>query len=223
MRTLTRCSDEKLVPNGIPCVALLHNECHLLTDFLSHYRQLGPISFLIVDDYSTDESLRLLLNQPDVTVFRPKIPTNYATHKAQWRAELLDVYSPNQWCLVPDIDEHLVYLDVEKRSILELILDLERNKSAALLAIMVDMYNDLPLSQHWYEGGGLKRIFPFFDGPRASPFGYCAVTQGRTHRSKFPTPGLYALGGLRWRMFFSDDNDPGREGIEVSIAELLPD
>ena len=204
MRSLAIHSEEKLVPNGIPCVSLVHNEENIINEFLAHYRSLGPISFLIVDDHSTDSTCSILLRQNDVTVFRPILQASYSTQKALWRKELLDQYASNRWCLVPDIDEHLIYTCFERRTILDLIDDLEREHAHGLFSIMVDMYDDRPLSQHKYDGGGLREAFPFFDGPCSLPSGYSLIRKGNRHLRKYPTPEYFATGGLRWRLFFSD-------------------
>lgn len=183
----------------VPCVALTHNEMSILPEFLDHYRRLGPVQFVIVDDRSNDGSRQFLLDQRDVTLFEPKPGSTYAEHKRPWRRELLDVFAPDRWCLVPDIDEHLVFKDHETRKLDALISDLEAEGAEALHCIMLDMYADKPLSEHSYDGGGLLAAFPMTDGPQA----YALLPAPARYRRRYPTPLLLVYGGMRSRLFFS--------------------
>jgi hypothetical protein len=201
--TLRLSRNEKLVQDGIVCLALLHNEAHILPAFLDHYRQFGPVSFLVVDDRSNDGSAELLAAQPDVTVFNPQEGSSYAADKKAWRTELLDHYAPGQWCLVPDIDEHFIYRDMENRPITALIDSLQAEGSQALTCTMIDMYADKPLDAHIFTGGSLSDAFPYFDGDSAAPLGYRMMPQPKRYRAKCPTPSVTAFGGMRERLFFA--------------------
>ena len=199
---LIRKGPDKTVPYGVPCVVLAHNEAHILPDFLSHYRSLGPISFLMVDDHSTDATPDILRRQPDVTVFHPVPGSVYASDKAAWQSQLLDMHADDAWCLVSDIDEHFVYRCMERKSLRQLIRELEREGAEALVTIMVDMYADKPLHDHVYTGGGLLPAFPLFDGPASYPFGYHLWFRSRRYRQRFPSPQFRVKGGMRRRLFF---------------------
>lgn len=183
----------------IPCIALTHNEMAILPEFLEHYRRLGPVQFAIVDDRSDDGSRDFLLGQPDVALFEPKPGSTYAEHKRPWRRELLDLFAIDRWCLVPDIDEFLVFMDYETRGIEALISDLETERSEALHCIMLDMYADKPLADHSYSGGGLVAAFPMTDGPGS----YFLLPAPARYRRKYPAPSLLVYGGMRSRLFFS--------------------
>lgn len=198
MKYLELISGVKAGKNSVLCVALCHNEYNILQEFLDHYRSLGDISFLIVDDRSTDGSKEFLLNQPDVTLFQPSSSSTYQEHKRYWRQELLDLYAEGKWCLVPDIDEHFVYLGMEDKSLSDLITEIENMGGKAMHGIMLDMYSDKPLAEHIYTGCGLRSTFPFFDGPES----YWVMATPLGFRSKFPTPSAMVFGGMRERIFF---------------------
>lgn len=195
---------QKVKDGSVACVALTHNEMPILPDFLEHYRSLGSVSFFIVDDCSDDGSREFLMSQPDVTVFEPKPHSTFAQHKREWRAELLDAFAEGQWCLAPDIDEHLVYRNCETRPLSALLDDLDAEGASALHCIMLDMYADLPLADHEYKGNGLRQAFPLTDGPDA----YLMLPAPRRYRAKYPTPRMLCHGGMRDRVFYRPERKP---------------
>ncbi len=187
--------------SDILCVALAHNEALLLPEFLSHYRSLGVKQFLIVNDRSTDGTDDILSKSPDVTVFTPREGSTYKEHKRFWRAELLDQYCAGKWCVVPDIDEHLVFEGMENRRLPDVVSDLEAEGADAVQATMVDMYSDVPFNEAQYTEGSLTEAFPLFDGP-AHHFRLIAP---RRFRKKYPTPDHIVFGGVRQRLFMPLD------------------
>ncbi|WP_233252553.1 glycosyltransferase family 2 protein [Maritimibacter sp. 55A14] len=198
-------------PQDLACVALAHNELDILPDFLAHYRGLGVRRFLMVDDRSDDGTREFLLEQNGVTLFCPRDGSTYAAHKKQWRCELLDHFANGRWCIAPDIDEHFVYRCSSASALADLVDTLDAEGAEALHCTMVDMYADLPLSEHEYRGGGLLEAFPLFDGPDS----YFMLPAASRFRRKYPTPFMMAYGGMRDRLFF------GRHGIAGRFPRLL--
>ncbi|MFK7903364.1 MAG: glycosyltransferase family 2 protein, partial [Nitratireductor sp.] len=181
-------SGEKIKQNSVFCITLAHNEMNILPDFLAHYRSMGNISFLIVDDHSTDGSLEYLKEQPDVTVFSPVEGSTYSEHKRIWRRDLMNHYCHQEWCLMPDVDEHFVHLGMEERNIHALIEDLEEEGAQTVLTGMLDMYADKPLSEHHYNGGGLRSAFEYFDGQSNDFMSYRLQKVPRRYLANYPTP-----------------------------------
>jgi len=207
---LTQVGPIKVKSGGVICLALAHNEGRIIAEFLAYYRSFGQVSFLIVDDHSNDGSAEYLKNQPDVTLFQPVAGSSYSRHKKRWRSNLLDSFAENKWCLVPDIDEHFVFLDIEKKPLAKLIDELEQEGSEALFSLMIDMYADKPLKDHFYQPdrkSELRNEFPFFDGQANSPYGYRLMSLPSSFRKKYPTPRVAAYGGLRDRLFSEHKNE----------------
>lgn len=201
MKYLTCDEPPQIEPADILCVALAHNEAVLLPEFLRHYRALGVTQFLFVNDRSTDATTEILNDARDVTVFTPVEGSTYKEHKRFWRAELLDTYCDGKWCVVPDVDEHLVYEGMKKRNLARVTKALEKKGENAVIATMIDMYSDMPVDHTTYTGGGLAKAFPFFDGPE---YHYRILTPSR-FRKKYPTPDHMVIGGLRQRLFMPID------------------
>ena len=188
---LTLHGPPKLHPGTLLCISRMHNEANILPDFLDSHRRLAAISFLVVDDRSTDGTAEILAAQPDVTVFHPVVGSTYSTHKEEWVNSLLDRYGTGQWCLVLDADEHLVYRNMETVSLRRLLDDMERSGANALPAVMVEMYADKTIGEHVCQGGPLKDTFCFFDDLRSYRY---------TIHRKY---GIQIVGGMRTRLFFS--------------------
>lgn len=207
MEYLTQVGPNRFNSKAIPVVALAHNEANILSDFLEHYRSLGPVTFLIVNDASTDGTGELLFRSSDVTVFQPNSGSTYRQHKARWRAELLNAFGVGQWCLVPDLDEHFVFSGAE--GLLEYISQLEREGAEAVATLMIDMYADAPLKSLIHPADSeipLGRRFNLFDGPESYAM---RPVIGRTGRN-YPTPPISFHGGPRHRLqfgrIFHDEN-----------------
>lgn len=184
----------------VVCIALAHNEFNLLAPFLNHYRAFGDITFVVVDDRSTDDSSDYLAAQPDVTVMVPKEGSTYAKHKREWRGQTLDAVAVDRWVLAPDMDEHLVWHGAPQRTFADLLTDMKREQAEVLYAIMIDMYADKPLSQHVFTGGDLSASFDLFDDPTSDPSGTWMERGPSRFLESWPTPKRSVVGGMRQRL-----------------------
>ncbi len=197
---------------GVACVSICHNEARIISQFIDHYRSLGCGNFLIVDDRSDDGTREFLMDQDDVSVFTPVEGTAFRTHIAAWRQEILDAFCDGTWVTLPDIDEFLYYKDTTA-SLSDLSARLEARGEEALLAVMLDMYGDKPLSEQFYTGERpLLEEFPYFDGCGDPPAGMRIVAKSARLSRRYPTPSVKFAGGMRDRMFFvqKDLNFPRR-------------
>lgn len=201
-------------------VSLVHNEANLIGPFLDHYRTMGDVRFAIVDDRSTDGTRELLRDAPDVTLFAPRDGSSYARDKSAWRGELLDASGDGRWCLVPDIDEHLVWRGMDRRPLDDVVDGLEREGAEAAFCTMVDMYRDAPLADHVFDGGSLRDAFPLFDDPARDPLNTRMEAAPAGFARAWPTPRLHAIGGMRQRLFGGRRLATG--GWRDRVAGLLP-
>lgn len=194
---------------GIACVAVCHNEFLIIRTFLKHYRSIGIKKFYIVDDNSTDGTREILEQQKDVVLFEPMDGSEYKTDVALWRQDILDFFLHDRWVTLPDIDELLYYKQMPA-GIEEVIKHIEAEKSDVLLGVMIDMYQDKPLSKNRYSGErSLIDEFPFFDGQGEPPLGIRILSQQKKYLKRFPTPEVLFKGGVRDRLFFQD-KEPSR-------------
>ena len=212
--------DPAKAPGAVPVIALAHNERNIIEPFLTHYRALGPVHFIMVDDRSDDGTAELLRAQPDVTLYAPKEGSTYQRDKHAWRAGLLDQYADGQWAVTPDVDELLVIPGPGRRMLADYLHALSVEGAEAVLTVMVDMYADRPLSEHRFpgpEGLNLGETFPFFDGPDAAPLGY-RMHDAAGSKDGPITPQVVVHGGMRERLFRLSER-----GTSAPVRRVLDD
>ena len=201
---LTQFGNTNISPNSLVCVTPTHNEGRIIEEFIQHHRKLGDISFLIIDDRSTDDTLNFLLEQPDVTIFHPAKDSHFRDDKKLWIQELLNDFCPNRWALCLDADEQLIYRDMEHRNIRDLIAQLERKNADSFPAVMLDMYADKSLSEHYFSGDNLKQAFPYFDD---------LSTYRVIYKKQLKL--FHARGGMRFRLFARVHNRLIQPGLSL--------
>ncbi len=187
---------------GVSCVTICHNEMPIIKQFVDHYRSIGVSQFFVVDDKSIDGTREYLREQPDVTLFQPREKSHFKNDLAHWRQDILDFFLDKHWATLPDVDEFLYYKEMPAK-IDALTNKLDTNSDETLLAVMIDMYQDRPISESNYSGNKpLIEEFPYFDGQGTPPFGMRIISQSPKYLKRFPTPEVLFKGGVRDRLFF---------------------
>lgn len=160
--------------------------------FLSHHRAMGVDHFLVVDNASTDGSLDLLLDQPDISVWHSKHSYRQARFGVDWTGWLLARYGHGHWCLTLDVDETLVYPYHQTRKLQALTAWLDQQGQESMAAMMLDLYPQGRISTTAFEGGeDPLRLLTHFDAGN-----YCITKwDGSDH--------LWIQGGPRARVIFS--------------------
>jgi hypothetical protein len=133
--------------DDILCFLCIRNEGQRLTHFLRHHRALGVRHFLAVDNASTDDSARLLADQPDVSLWHTAASYKASRFGMDWLTWLMMRHGSGHWCLTLDADELLVYPYWQTRPLGALTGWLHSQGRASFGALTVDMYPDGPVSQ----------------------------------------------------------------------------
>ena len=176
--------------------ATIRNEAGRLPEFLTHYRKLGVQHFLIVDNDSDDGSTELLLEQPDLSLWRSRDSYREARFGMDWIGALLLRYGHAHWCVTVDADELLIYPDWERRDLSGLTAFLDDQQMDGMGALMLDLYPKHPLGQaDAPENAPLTKRLPWFD---AGPY-RCEIS--------LPKGNRILRGGVRERVFFKDERD----------------
>jgi glycosyltransferase involved in cell wall biosynthesis len=163
--TLRRLDSRTIIgTSDVSAFACVRNERVRLPAMLEHHRRLGVDTFYVVDNGSTDGSLEYLLAQPDVHLWATSDSYAAARCGTDWLLALMADHGGDGWRLVIDADELFVYPGYERRSIGELCRSLDSEGAEALLAVMVDVYSDRPITETTYRiGDDPLSVCPWFD------------------------------------------------------------
>jgi len=141
--------------------SVMRNESLRLPYFLRHHRSLGVDRMFIVDHSSTDDTARLLQDEPDVHLYTARGPFR---NKMPWLRSLLCHFGRVGWSLVLDADEILMFPGQGDMGLSDLCRRLERRGFDALRCFTLDMYPGGDLAEAAYVAGEDPRsAAPFFD------------------------------------------------------------
>lgn len=171
---------------GVRAFICVRNEAHRLPFLLQYHRRLGVSRFFIVDNDSSDGTSDYLLTEPDVHLWQSKDGYKDNGFGTAWLKELLNAFAPDQWALILDADEFLVYPGCEQAD-LKVVCDfLDRRNFRVLPTLLLDMYSDRPVIETAHESGqDIRAVCAYFDS------GEYLVN---------PATG-YIHGGVRHRLF----------------------
>ena len=125
-------------PDEFVVVCLVRDGAVYLPEFLRHYRELGAKHIVLLDNGSTDETSRLVAQEPDVTLWRSLAP--FKIFKSVMRRWLVMRYGRRNWVLSVDIDEFFDYPFRREFGSASLLRYLNRCGFTAVVAQMLDMF-----------------------------------------------------------------------------------
>lgn len=122
-------------------ICVVKNELQEMPIFFSHYRKLGIKRFVFIDNMSTDGTLQYLLDQEDTEVYR--VNEEFCSFmKEGWINRILSMYGFNQWYLVVDADELIVWPRIKEISLKNMLNVFRKKRMRRPLAMMLDMYSN---------------------------------------------------------------------------------
>lgn len=183
-------------PREIRVFLIAHNEYARLPFLLNHYRQLGVSRFFIVDDNSNDGSREFLLQQNDCHIFHPSNSYKESRSGLHWRKVLMDAYGIDQWCLILDADEILVYPHCETVRLRQFCDYLDSVNSNTFFAFMLDMYAGKNAEAVCVPGKAFYEVCPYFDKD------YKFRTVSPFNKEAALLPEIRVVGGPRLRLFY---------------------
>lgn len=140
---LVRLDDRPLDPFGaeIRLFTVVRDELPRLPWFLDYYRALGVDRFVFIDNDSIDGTRQFLGEQADVHLFHTTTPYTEGMAGMVWVNALGRDLCREGWLLYVDVDEALVYSDVEKHKLRGLTSYMDRRGHEAAAGQMVDMFS----------------------------------------------------------------------------------
>ncbi len=159
---LKLCKMHDLSGDGPVVVCALKNELTRLHEFYRHYRSLGVKDFIMIDNNSSDGTLDFLINQSDTAVFFTDRTYN-SKRKTGWINKAISYYGIEQWYVIVDADEFLVYPEMSDISIIEYVKELKARKIYSVKTLMLEMYPNAPFFDDLRSPENFVSEYCYFD------------------------------------------------------------
>jgi regulator of replication initiation timing len=125
-------------------LCLVRNGRPYVRSFVEHYRDLGVKHLFFLDNGSTDGTVEALRNYENVTVLRTRLP--FKEYQMSMKRYLFERFGRERWSLYVDIDELFDYPYSDIVSLRSLLGYLNQGSYTAVVAQMLDMFPEKPLS-----------------------------------------------------------------------------
>lgn len=162
-----KCLEETLIPKDATELRLfmvVRNGALRLPYLLEYYRSRGVQRFFIVDNNSTDETVEILRKSANTHIFKTSDSYQQAECGVLWAEYLMDRHCRDQWAVIVDSDELLVYPGWEHVPLNTLTAFLDSQGATALHSFLLDMYSDRPLNEtHYTPGHDFIKTCPYFE------------------------------------------------------------
>lgn len=167
---------------GIILVCFYNNFENFAKKWIEHYINIGIRNFVLVNNNSTDNSLKILKKyETKVNISFWNIKENYNCYRmCGWKQRILEFYGVGHKFLMVDSDELFIYKDYDK---IPLENYLNKNKLLYIKTLMLDVYAnknifDGELEDFKFVDKGTYKIETkvpymqrFYGGPRSRIFG----------------------------------------------------
>lgn len=133
-----------------------------LRAFIEHYSSMGVKHLVFLDNGSTDGTIETLKTYDNVTVLRTELP--YRGNQGRMKGYLMKRFGQGRWSLLVDIDELFDYPFSDIISLNSLFGYLNSNSYTAVVAHMLDMFPEKPLTGRTANlDEPLKELHRFYD------------------------------------------------------------
>ena len=185
-------------------VCLVRDAAYHIRPFIEHYRQLGVRHIVLLDNGSSDETVRLASAYSLVSVFQTDVP--FRSNNRGMRRYLVRRFGGHErWVLVVDVDELFDYPYSDRIDLGSLLRYLHSKGFSAMAAYILDMLPDGPLTEI-DDTLPLKKAYPCYDISAVQKLGYFEVDGYHGERwvrhNTVANPDIKRyLGGIRAQAF----------------------
>src|SRR5215218_5919270 len=179
-------------------VCLLRDGRPYLKSFMEHYTSMGVKHLFILDNGSTDGTVEALKEYDNTTVLHTGLP--FERYELSMRQYLVERFcQKGRWCLYADMDELFDYPYSDVVSLSSLLRYLNERSYTAVVAQMLDMFPEEPLSERaGNPDEPLKHRHRFYDISNIQTKGIKEHGRNNTYESDDIE---YFLGGIRSTLF----------------------
>lgn len=153
---------KRVMRSQTDCIVLsVVKDCQdYIEPFIQYYLEQGFSHIVLMDNGSTDRTVKRASQYDQVTVLQCLLPFGqYKRHMCNYMAYRFSVH---HWCLLADCDEFFDYPHSEYVGLSELMQYLNQQRATAVLVQMLDMYpntainpsqtdNDFRTEHRWFE------------------------------------------------------------------------
>jgi hypothetical protein len=149
-------------PGELVLTCVVRNGSSYVKAFVEHYKSLGVKHIVFLDNGSTDDTIGLASGYENVTVLSADVP--YRRYENLMKEYLARRFSRGRWNLTVDIDELFDYPGSEIVPLGRFLLHLDSRGFTAVVAQMLDLFCDGPLSEiPARRGEDLKYHYCYYD------------------------------------------------------------
>lgn len=197
-------------PDELVVLCLVRNgELHLKS-FIAHYTELGVKHVVFLDNNSTDATRTIASQYNNVTILHTKLA--YKRYKLAMKEYLVKRFGKERWTLYVDIDELFDYPYSRAMPLQALLTYLNQNSYNAVVAHMLDMFSDKPLSTiNSTIDDSLKDLYQYSDLSDITEMEYF-------YRNTASKDAKLYFGGIR-RILFGPVS--GRHGLPLTKHPLI--
>jgi Glycosyl transferase family 2 len=146
----------------IVLLVLLRNGRPYIKAFMEHYASMAVKHAVFLDNGSTDGTVEALKGYDNVTVLRAMLP--YKRYNVAMKRYLIERFGRGRWTLSVDMDELFDYPYSDVVSLKALLGYLSANSYTAVVAQMLDMFSEEPVTDTVSdEDEPLKERYRFYD------------------------------------------------------------
>src|SRR5919107_5356403 len=146
-------------------VCLVRDGRPYVRSFVEHYTSMGVKHLVFLDNGSTDGTVEALKKYQNVTVLRTEL--SFRSYQYPMKQYLIERFGWGRWSLYVDIDELFDYPYSDVVSLDSLLKYLNERSYTAVVAQMLDMFPEEPLSdvssEEEEEDEPLKERHRFYD------------------------------------------------------------
>src|ERR687894_353078 len=149
-------------PDELVVVCLVRDGRPYLKSFIEHYFSLGVKHIIFLDNGSTDGTVSVAQSYENVTILQTEL--SFKEHQGFMKRYLVTRFGRDRWILCVDIDELFDYPYSDVVGLGSFLRYLTEKSYTAVVAQMLDMFPDNPLSDgasEWDEP--LKELHRFYD------------------------------------------------------------
>jgi hypothetical protein len=193
----------QLSKNEASVICVLRNGEYYIDSFIEHYSKMGFRHFFFLDNGSSDETLSLIRNYDNVSIWKSTLPIS--SNQRLFKKYLAEHSIRGGWCLDADIDEFFDFPFSDVINLQQFLAYLNQNRYTAVITHLLDMFSDRPLSYLTNERKeNVKAVYRYYDISNVTKTNYrtsaVAIMYGDANELTDSETALY-WGGIRKTLY----------------------